>query len=249
MFRFLPGKYTDSAEWLATPRARLFLQYERRVLTQLLPNLTGYRCVQIGRWGYGHATLAHAGTLCQWQLGFGVDTRADIAFDGRHLPLASASVDALVLAHALEQVAEPHALLRECARVLNARGQLIILAFNPLSLWALRQGFPTRRTPRFRPCSAPPSASRLYDWLRLLEFEPERLVRYGLGFPFFGGYHRVGEDRRSARSIAWCAQAYGLCARRQVAPYTPIRKPLPGPRKRAAVGLARQALHRVNCRR
>jgi len=249
LFRFLPGQYTDSADWLATPRARLFLQYERRVLAQLLPNLTGYRCVQIGSWGHERATLASAGTLCQWQLGFGSACRADVGFDGRHLPLASGSVDALVLAHALEQVAEPHVLLRECARVLNARGQLVILAFNPWSLWAMRQRLPARRAPRFQPCSAPPSASRLYDWLRLLEFEPERLVRYGLGFPFFGGYHRVGEDRRSARCIAWCAQSYALLACRQVAPRTPIRKPLPGQRKRAAVGLARQASHHVRCRR
>ena len=249
MFRFVPGKYTDCAEWLSSARARLFVQYERRVLDQLLPQLTGYRCVQIGQWGHDRSLLSSTSTLCQWQLGYGKTRSADVRFDGRHLPLATGSVDALILTHALEQVAEPHALLRECARVLNARGQVVILAFNPLSLWALRQGLPMRRTPAFRPCSAPPSASRLYDWLRLLEFEPERLIRYGLGFPFFGGYHRVGEDRRSARTIAWCAQAYGLLARRQVAPRTPIRKALPGARKPAAVGLAHRAPHRVTCRR
>lgn len=249
MFRFLPGKYTHSADWLATPRARLFLKYERRVLAEILPALTGYRCIQIGTWGNDRQALEGAGTLCQWQAGFGTVAGADIAFDGRHLPLASASIDAIVIAHALEQVAEPHALLRECARVLSARGQLVVLTFNPLSLWALRQGLPSRRNPGFRPCSAPPSASRLSDWLRLLELEPEQLWRYGLGFPFFGGRHCVGQGKHSARCVAWSAQAYALLARRHVAPRTRIGRPAPPRKQRAAVGLARHSSGRVTCRR
>ena len=148
MLRFLPARYTESRDWLETPRARLFLQYEQRLLRELLPRLTGYRCVQVGRWGIDRALLDHAGTLRQWRLAWSAGTDADALFDGQHLPLASGSVDALVLAHSLEQVAAPHALLRECARVVSARGQLIVLVFNPWSLWALWQGMPGRRAPR-----------------------------------------------------------------------------------------------------
>ncbi|MAS10027.1 class I SAM-dependent methyltransferase [Salinisphaera sp.] len=249
MFRFLAGKYTESTAWLATPRARLFQQYERRVLQRILPRMTGYRCVQIGSWGNDRCALQSAGTLCHWQLGFGDESPADIRFDGRHLPLASASVDAIVVAHGLERVAQPHALLRECARVLNARGQLVILAFNPLSLWALRQGMPSHRHPTFRPCSAPPSASRLCDWLRLLEFEPEQLWRYGLGFPFFGGAHEVAQGSRWARCVGWSAQSYAVVARRHVAPRTRIGRPVRARHTRPAVGLARHSSGRVICRR
>ncbi|MFC3104788.1 class I SAM-dependent methyltransferase [Salinisphaera aquimarina] len=219
------------------------------MLRTLLPALTGYRCVQIGTWGIERCELARAGTLCQWQIGFGGEHAGDIGFDGVHLPLASASVDAVVIAHGLEQVAEPHRLLRECARVLSERGQMIVMAFNPLSIWALRQGLPSRRIARFHPCSAPPSASRLCDWLQLLEFQPQQLWRYGLGFPFFGRAYHVGEGARWSRSIAWSAQAYAVVARRQVLPRTRIRERVGKRRTAAAPVLARGASRGVTCPR
>ncbi|MES1930647.1 methylase involved in ubiquinone/menaquinone biosynthesis [Salinisphaera dokdonensis CL-ES53] len=249
MFRFLTGKYTDSATWLATPKARLFLLYERRMLQEILPALCGYRGVQIGSWGNDRGVLDKAGTLCHWQLGFGEAGASDIRFDGRHLPLATGSVDAIVIAHGLERVAEPHALLRECARALSARGQLVVLAFNPLSSWAFRQGLSSRRHPAFQPCSAPPTASRLFDWLRLLEFEPEQLWRYGLGFPFFGGAHEMGSGRRWARCVGWSAQSYAIVARRHVTPRTRIGRPARRRTAQTAVGLARHSSGRVICRR
>lgn len=247
MFRILSGQYTESAEWLRTPKARLFLQYETRVLQQILPGLTGYRCVQVGAWGQDDSVLDKAGTLCQWRLGFGADSSVDMRFDGQHLPLATASVDAIVIAHGLERVAEPHALLRECARVLSARGQIVVLAFNPLSLWSLRQGLSSRRPGAFRACSAPPSASRLCDWLRLLEFEPEQVWRYGLGFPFFGGHYQVGQGRRWRGCAAWSAQAYAIVARRHVSPRTRISESVRKRAPRQAVGLARHSSGRVPC--
>jgi len=249
LFRLLPAKYSQSNEWLSSPRGRLFVQYECDLLRQLLPRLTGYRCIQVGSWGFDRCELERAGTLCQWRVGVGDDLTADIIFDGRHLPLASGSVDAIVLAHGLEQVADPHALLRECARVLSDRGQIVVLAFNPLSLWALRQGLRTRRSPRFRPCSAPPSAGRLCDWFHLLDLAPEQIWRYGLGFPFFGNAWQAGKSARGFASVAWCAQAYAMVARRQVAPRTPIARRLGKRRPAAATGLARRGQRGVTCRR
>lgn len=244
----MPAKYSQSSEWLSSPRGRLFVQYECRLLRQLLPRLTGYRCVQIGSWGFDRCEIERAGTLCQWRLGVGEDHTADIVFDGRHLPLASGSVDALVIAHGLEQVAQPHALLRECARVLSDRGQIVVLAFNPLSLWALRQGLRTRRSARFRPCSVPPSAGRLVDWFHLLDFAPDQIWRYGLGFPFFGSAWYVGSGSRGFAAVAWCAQAYAMIARRQVAPRTPVARRLGQRRRAAEAGLARHSYRGVKYR-
>lgn len=248
MFRTLSGQYTQSAAWLDTPKARLFLQYERHMLEHILPGLTGYRCVQVGTWGQDGVGLDKAGTLCHWRLGFGARSRADIGFDGRHLPLATASVDALVVAHALERVAQPHALLRECARVLSARGQIVVLAFNPLALWTVRQNLLSRRQPAFRACSVPPSASRLCDWLRLLDFDPEQIWRYGLGFPFFGGHHNVGQGSRWRRCAAWTAQSYAIVARRHVSPRTLIPGALRKRAPRPAMGLARYSSRPVSWR-
>ena len=242
-------RYTQSRDWLETPRARLFVQYEQRLLRSLLPRLTGYRCLQLGTWGHDPGLLEHTGTLCAWRIGLGPSVDAQACFDGRHLPLATGSVDALIVAHGLEQVAQPHRLLRECSRVLNERGQLIVLAFNPLSLWTWRQGLPLHRQPRFTVCSAPPSASRLCDWLRLLEFEPEQLWRYGLGFPLFGHALRVDNGGGWRRPLAWTAQAYALTARRYTVPCTPVRRQPRYRRPVAANGLARSAARDVTCRR
>lgn len=249
MFRFLSGTHTEASAWLATPKARLFLQYERRVVQRILPGLTGYRCVQIGNWGNDRCALKTAGTLCHWQLGFDESRGADIRFNGRQLPLASGSIDVVLVAHALERVAEPHALLRECARVLSERGQLVVLAFNPLSLWALRQGLPPRRQLAFQSCSAPPSASRLCDWLRLLELEPEQLWRYGVGAPLFGGAHEMFGGSRWARCLAWSAQSYAIVARRHINARPRIGHSWRRRQTQSVAGLARHSSGRVTCRR
>lgn len=249
MFRFLSGNHTECAAWRATPKARLFLQYERRTLQRILPGLTGYRCVQIGSWGNDRCALETAGTLCHWQLGFDGTRDADIVFDGRHLPLASGSIDVVLVAHALERVAQPHALLRECARVLSERGQMVVLAFNPLSLWMLRQGLAPRRHMAFQSRSAPPSALRLCDWLRLLEFEPEQLWRYGLGAPFFGGAHEMFGGSRGARCLGWSAQSYAVVARRHISARPRIGQSWRRRSAAPAAGLARHSSGRVTWRR
>jgi SAM-dependent methyltransferase len=212
------------------------------LLAQILPRLIGYRCLQIDGLGLERQVLEYAATLCQWRIGASDIPGVDICFDGQHLPLASGSVDALVLTHALEAGDAPHALLRECARVLNDRGQLIVLVFNPLSPGSLRRNWLSTRP-------APPSAFRLCDWLRLLAFEPEPLWRYGPGFPLFGRLWQAGDRNRWLRSIAWSAPAYAITARRQVALRTPLFHRRRERRRRLAVALARESAQRIKCRR
>ena len=49
------------------------------------------------------------------------------------LPLATDSVDALLLPHTLELHDNPHEVLREVARVLIPEGHVVVLGFNPVS--------------------------------------------------------------------------------------------------------------------
>lgn len=98
------------------------------------------------------------------------------------LPFDTNSLDLVVLPHALELARDPHLALREVERVLVPEGRIVIVGFNPTSLWGLRQHLGRWRK-RLMPGSQRglflPSAGeflgyrRLRDWLRLLSFEVE----------------------------------------------------------------------------
>lgn len=88
------------------------------------------------------------------------------------LPLPSASVDGIVLHHALETVDDRRSALREAGRVLRPGGRLLLLAINPASLWLLAKLHRAFRG--VRPLSVP----RLYDWLALLGLERDAKTVY-----------------------------------------------------------------------
>lgn len=98
------------------------------------------------------------------------------------LPFDSHSLDLVVLPHSLELARDPHQALREVERVLMPEGRVVIMGFNPGSLWALRQhlgravrGLGLRAgQPLFMPSEGDFIGYwRLRDWLRLLSFEVE----------------------------------------------------------------------------
>ncbi len=98
------------------------------------------------------------------------------------LPFDSQSLDLVVLPHALELARDPHLALAEVERVLMPEGKVVIVGFNPASLWGLRQlgGRLGRRVGvRGREGLFLPTDGefigyrRLRDWLRLLSFEVE----------------------------------------------------------------------------
>lgn len=98
------------------------------------------------------------------------------------LPFDSQSLDLVVLPHALELARDPHLALAEVERVLMPEGKVVIVGFNPASLWGLRQHtgrLVERVGGRSRDGLFLPTAGdfigyrRLRDWLRLLSFEVE----------------------------------------------------------------------------
>jgi SAM-dependent methyltransferase len=106
------------------------------------------------------------------------------------LPFDAASLDLVILPHALELARDPHLALREVERVLVPEGRAIIVGFNPASLWGARQrlGRLRRRISRSSGELFLPHAGefvgyrRLRDWLRLLSFEVEA-GRFGCYIP------------------------------------------------------------------
>jgi SAM-dependent methyltransferase len=104
---------------------------------------------------------------------------ADFCTDFCALPFADDSLDLVILPHSLESSPDPHATLREVARVLVPEGRVLILGLNPNSLWGWRQMRDRWRhrlwhgrlyLPQTGEFIAP---RRLRDWLSLLNFETE----------------------------------------------------------------------------
>ncbi len=107
------------------------------------------------------------------------------------LPFPNASIDLVVLPHALELARDPHHTLREVERVLVPEGRVVIAGFNPASLWGLRQSAGRMRRGlglgRGQSLYLPRAGEflgywRLRDWLRLLSFEIE-VGRFGCWRP------------------------------------------------------------------
>jgi SAM-dependent methyltransferase len=205
------------AEWLRTPAGRYLLAWEQQHLDEAVADLFGFHALQLGllplaalkanrmphRWvsGDGAGPVESPGAPPEAVVALRCD------FDA--LPFASQSLDLVVLPHSLELARDPHLTLREVERVLVPEGRVVIVGFNPASLWALRQrlGRLTRRLGihRKRPLFLPSEGEfigyrRLRDWLRLLSFEVEA-GRFGCYRP------PVGSDKWLSR-FGW-AESFG----------------------------------------
>ena len=183
------------ADWLRTPAGRYLLEWEQRHLDQAVADLFGFHALQLGlppldalaanrmphRWlasGEVHDPQASAPADDATAPAHAANLRCD--FDA--LPFDSQSLDLVVLPHTLEMSRDAHQTLREVERVLRPEGRVVIVGFNPASLWGLRQRFAHVRRRVGRPADAPtflPRSGeflgyrRLRDWLRLLSFEVE----------------------------------------------------------------------------
>lgn len=164
-------------EWLATPQGRYVTDWELARCDAVLADVFGFNALQAGltECDYLRANRMPLRLHCDADDGGGV--RANL----EHLPFAATSLDLVVLPHVLEFSANPHQILREVERVLVPEGQVVIIGFNPFSLWGLRRlaagwngPFPWRGSYL--------SVRRLRDWLKLLGFETQ-LGNFGCYVP------------------------------------------------------------------
>jgi SAM-dependent methyltransferase len=166
-------------EWFATPLGQYLLEKERAYLDDVSPDIFGYHALQLGLPEYDllrESRISHRMKIAPWG---DVQLRAKC----HELPIATQSIDLALLPHVLEFADEPHAILREIDRVMMAEGRLVILGFNPWSLWGLRSaiGFSRHEHPwngRFN------SLLRVKDWLALLGFDVSAGRLTGYAPPF-----------------------------------------------------------------
>ncbi|WP_417537283.1 class I SAM-dependent methyltransferase [Marinomonas sp.] len=110
-------------------------------------------------------------------LEFGAPSHTVVA-RASELPFEADGVDVHIFHHTLDISATPHDDLREATRTLLPSGKLIIIGFNPWSLWGLCRLF--RKKVKAPWCGQFIAHQRLEDWLKVagLTLETKRFIYY-----------------------------------------------------------------------
>ena len=165
--------------WFETPLGRYLLDKEREYLDDVTPDIFGFHALQVGMPDIDFlraSRIAHRMRVAH-------DGHPDLYAKGHELPFATQSTDLVLLPHVFEFTHEAHAILREVDRIMMPEGRLVIVGFNPWSLWGLRSAIGPARNDypwngRFV------SLPRVKDWLALLGFDVNagRLIGYAPPF-------------------------------------------------------------------
>jgi SAM-dependent methyltransferase len=152
--------------WLSTPLGSYVLRQERTYLDEAVADIFGFNAVQLG---LPEIDFLQASRI-PYKFSIAPDGLATLRARFDALPIESQSVDLLILPHILEFADNPHQILREVDRVMMPEGRVIILGFNPWSLWGAKRAM-TYREKDFPWRGHFVSLVRLKDWLALLGFD------------------------------------------------------------------------------
>lgn len=224
--------------WFAAPPGGVVAEIEYELLREVLANLFGYHIIQIG--APSGRKLIETSRISHQIVTDAVGcegTEAALVCNADALPFASNSVDVIVLPHTLEFSGNAHGVLREAERVLIGEGHILILAFNPWSVfglwrWCLGWRGVAPWSGRFL------GVTRVKDWLGLLGFEVDRVVKVSFRPPLkhLGVFERLAFLERFGGHF-WPAfgNVYMILARKRVLAVRPIkagwarRRRLPAP--------------------
>jgi SAM-dependent methyltransferase len=208
------------APWLQTPAGRYLLEWEQAQLDHAVVNLFGFHAVQLG-WPFVQGLRANR-MPHRWMVNDGrfdpeapdgvvvpeagagrssPPRRVAVLSEFDALPFPAQSLDLVVLPHTLEMARDAHHTLREVERVLVPEGRVVVIGFNPTSLWGLRQRFGRLGGSLGMGGLFLPEANallgywRLRDWLKLLSFEIEA--------GRFGCYRPALHSQKWLDRLAW----------------------------------------------
>ncbi len=152
--------------------------------------------------------------------GMGCASALRVCAKAYSLPIQTESMDLVIIPHMLEFDAQRFQTMREINRVLKPGGELVILCFNPLSLYVRGQFFWDRKlADSWRAHFIP--RGRVMDWLKLLNFEVLTTAEFGLDS------FSINHGKFGSLSGVFFSMAYGVKAvKRQYSliPLTPVRQ-------------------------
>ncbi|MBA54759.1 MAG: hypothetical protein CMK89_09930 [Pseudomonadales bacterium] len=215
------------SSWFQSELGQELLKQEKDILDRVLPSIFGYHLVQTGigepQW------LAESSTIHNKLYVSEQPQRSDqyhcVCSRLDELSLATESIDVAVLHHSLDFDSSPHRALREISRAVIPGGHIVIVGFNPWSLWGIARFF------LMHSAAMPWSGNflspyRLSDWLKLLDFQVEGYESTAFGLPT--------ANKRTRNFFNWLAYlgqriwqqrggVYVLVAVKQVSTLTPIK--------------------------
>lgn len=177
-------------QWFASDLGQHVLKTESAMLEQLLPGFFGYHLAQFS---VQEKPLFQSSTI-QNKVVVNLENTADggVVAQPSQLPFANDSLDVVVLHHLLDFAESPQEILRELARVTLPMGHIVLVGFNPMSLWGLWKAFAgVKGNPPWNGQFIRPG--RLMDWLNLLNFKIDR-AQYAIYRPPMARYAGRVED-------------------------------------------------------
>ncbi len=219
-------------DWYRSELGQRLLEQEKMTLEPLIASLFGYHLLQVGvvtEESLLHTSLIPNCMILDINIG-SVNLSTEMkgkVFSGLPdaLPVASDSLDVMLLPHVLEFSRDPHQVLREVDRVLIPEGHVVISGFNPWSswlIWRLLLGW--RKQPPW--CGRFVSLARLKDWLRLLGFDiiSVQHVFYRPPIQHEGIMNKLSfVDSIGEKFWPIYGASYTLVAKKRVFTFTPIK--------------------------
>lgn len=159
-------------EWFSGEAGQRLMGAERALLAQLSKDVFGYYAVQLQDCGHGLEPLHDCPVRNRCLLGEAPAEGLAVRAVSEQLPLLTDAVDLAVLPHTLDFADHPQQVLREVERILIPDGRMIVVGFNPYSMWGLWRLFRLRNG-QVPWCGHFVSYQRISDWLGLLGFDVE----------------------------------------------------------------------------
>lgn len=218
-------KIQSMNEWYHKYLGRKLLNAERYFLDKIMPKFWGYYLVQLGGPSdydfLSNAEIPNKLRVNPEDLAIGSNF---IRAEFEALPFLPDSIDAIVVAHVLEFVRNPRLVLAEVHSALTAKGSMVILGFNPFSLWGIMKLF--KRHKIFPWDGRFISMWRMRRWLEKLGFEIVERRTCCFNVPL-GNYYGLNIPRFLATILRfllpWCGASYILVCKKRVIALTPIK--------------------------
>lgn len=181
---------TELERWYRSERGDYLLKTTQQAVQSTLDTNFGYHLLQLGL--HASAPLMSGSRItnklyCAEREPNSECGTVHLVAHADELPVASDSVDTVIVHHALEFAHNPHSVLREIQRVLTPQGQLLIAVFNPLSVLGaqarVRGALRDALWQNYRPIGQ----GRLTDWLHLLNCEVHDVFHVGGVLPIGRG--------------------------------------------------------------